>query len=121
MKLTIDTGRVDWWFWTITLAGIMIALAGWTPAYGMVMGLSFFQIIYFTRHERSIIAFPTQVRIAYFLLTLFGLWPAIRSYPYAILFMGTLMVVLFDRCAIALVLQKMPWNRNLPNPHCKLR
>jgi hypothetical protein len=35
------------------------------------------------------------------------------------LIVGTAMVVLFDRCSIALVLQKMPWNRGV-NPQSKL-
>lgn len=40
-------------------------------------------------------------------------------YLFAALTFGTAMVVLFDRCFIALVPQEMPWNRG-KNTQCKL-
>ncbi len=120
MELKIEVKRIDWWFWAITLIFIVLALAGWSFAYSMVMVISCVQVVYFAWHEGSLTAFATQVRIVYFAFTLFGLWPGVRWYIYVLLFIGTFMVTLYDRCVIALVLKKMPWNRDLVNPQCKL-
>ncbi len=112
MKLQIDAADICWWFWAITLVFIVAALIGWTPGYYVVIGLSAVQVLYFVAREKSLIAFPSQIRIVYFGLTLFGLWPEGRFIIYALLFLGTIMVTLFERCSIALVLRQMPWNKD---------
>jgi hypothetical protein len=119
MKLSIDLKSTEWWIWTITLVFLIAAVAGWTPGYFAVIMVSFLQIPYIALRSKSIISFASQVRIVYFGLTLFGLWKAGRVYLFAALVIGTVMVVLFDRCSIALVLKKMPWNADV-NPQCKL-
>lgn len=111
MKLKINPKDIRWWFWAITLALIITALAGWSPGYFAVIGISAIQVLFFIAQEKSLSAFPTQIRITYFAFTLFGLWPAVRLYMFLILLVGTFMVTLFDRCAIALILKPMPWNR----------
>ena len=73
--------------------------------------LSAAQVVYFLAQERSVSAFPTQIRIVYFAFTLFGLWPEPRRAVYLLLLIGTIMVTFFGRCAIALVLKRVPWNR----------
>jgi hypothetical protein len=75
------------------------------------MGISAVQVFFFLLQEKSLVAFPTQIRVVYFAFTLFGLWPEVRFFIYIILLLGTLMVVFFGRCSIALVLKHMPWNR----------
>ena len=78
MELAIKTKEIEWWFWTVTLPFIIFALIGWIPGYYIVMAISFIQILYFTQKEGGLLAFPTQVRIAYFAFTLFGLWTVTR-------------------------------------------
>lgn len=112
MKLKMDFSSVFWWFWTISLAFIIAAIAGWTPGYYVVMAVSAIQVIVFLVRERSVMAFPTQIRIVYFAWTLFGLWAAVRLPLYVLLLLGTIMVVFFGRCSIAMLLKPMPWNRN---------
>jgi hypothetical protein len=119
MKFPIDLRSIDWWLWAATLALLLAAVAGWTPGYAAVMILSFVQIPFVALKTGSMVSFASQVRIAYFGLTLFGLWEAVRVYCFSALVIGTAMVVLFDRCSIALVLKQMPWNKNV-NPQCKL-
>jgi hypothetical protein len=111
---------IEWWFWTVTLALIIAAVAGWTPGYAAVMLVSAVQVIFFALRTGSAVSFPSQVRIAYFAYTLLGLWEAGRVYCYGLLVLGTAMVVFFDRCGIALVLKLMPWNKGRENPQCKL-
>jgi hypothetical protein len=112
MKLKIDWKDPFWWFWALTLVFIIAAIAGWTPGYLVVIALSALQVVVFLARERSVSAFPTQIRIVYFAWTLFGLWPAVRLPFYVLLLLGTIMVVLFGRCSISLMLKVMPWNRD---------
>jgi len=111
MKVIIKPQKIDWWFWTIISIFILTALLGWVPGYYIVMVISALQVIYFTGRHKSLTAFDTQVRIAYFAFTLLGLSQTIRFPFYILLFIGTLMAVFFDRCGIALALKNMPWNK----------
>jgi hypothetical protein len=112
MKLKIELTNPFWWFWAVTLAFIIAAVAGWTPGYYAVIALSALQVVIFLIKERDFMAFPTQVRIVYCAMTLFGLWPLVRLPFYALMLLATAMVVFFGRCTIALVLKNMPWNHN---------
>ena len=120
MKFKMDLKSGEWWFWTVTLVLIIAAVAGWTPGYAAVMLVSALQVVVFAIRSGSPVSFPSQVRIAYFAYTLLGLWEAGRVYCYALLIVGTAMVVFFDRCGIALVLKLMPWNKGIGNPQCKM-
>jgi len=112
IKLKLQANKPEWWIWATTLVFIIAALAGWSDGYDIVMLISAVQVIYFTIKEKSLLAFETQVRIVYFAYTLFGLWISLRFYFYIPLLLGTLMVTFFDKCSIAMVLKKMPWNKN---------
>lgn len=111
MKLKLDLANPFWWFWAVTLVFIVAAIAGWIPGYYLVIGVSALQVIVFLIREKSLSAFPTQIRVVYFAWALTGLWPAGRLPFYVFLLLGTFMVVFFGRCSIALVLKYMPWNR----------
>ena len=110
MELKISLTDIRWWFWAITLAFIVAAVAGWPTGYFFVMAISALQVLFFLAQEKSLSAFPTQIRVAYFAFTLFGLWPEVRMPIYVVLLVGTIMVTFFGRCVIALVLKRMPWN-----------
>ena len=66
MELKINAADFRWWFWAITTAFIVAALAGWTPGYYVVIGISAVQVLYFLVQEKSLIAFPVQTRGVYF-------------------------------------------------------
>lgn len=112
MHHTVDIKSINWWFWFVTLILIAAALPGWIQGYYLVMEISFLQLFYFLIKEKSIMAFPTQIRLVYFAVSLFGFWPAARFYVYLLLLVGTFMVVFLGRCSIAAILKHMPWNRN---------
>jgi hypothetical protein len=111
MKIKINATDIRWWFWVVTLAFIIAAVTGWTPGYYVVMAISAVQVLFFLMQEKSLSAFPCQIRVVYFAFTLFGIWPELRLFIYVILLLGTIMVTFFGRCSIALVLKYMPWNR----------
>ena len=108
MKLKINIRDLGWWFSAIILTFIVIALAGWKQGYYIVMVLSGLQVAYFTWRERSLVTLPAQVRIIYFIVALLGLSMALRVPIYALLFIGTSMVVFFDKCSIEFILKSLP-------------
>ena len=111
MKLIIEPKKIEWWFWTITFVFIAAALLGWSKGYYLVVLISAIQVLFFWIRFQSPFAFDSQVRIVYFAFTLLGLIKMIRFPFFILLFIGTFMVVAFNRCGIALVLKKMPWNK----------
>ena len=112
MRLKLDLADHFWWFWAVTLVFIVAAIAGWAPGYYVVIALSAIQVVVFLVRERSLMAYPTQIRIVYFALSLTGLWITVRLPLYILLLLGTIMVVFFGRCSIVLLLKHMPWNRD---------
>lgn len=114
MTFTIDPKSLDWWFWLATLMLITAALLGWAPGYYGVVAVSAANLTFKAVQKVSLSAFAVQTRAVYLLLTLPGLWPAAGFWWYLALFVGTAMVVFFDRCTIARVLKHAPWNRNRP-------
>lgn len=111
MKLLIEPKNPYWWLWVITLILILAAVVGWTPGYYAVIAVSAIQVIIFTIVERSFVAYPVQIRLVYFAITLLGLWPAVRLPFYILILLATLLVSFFGRCSISLMLKQMPWNR----------
>ena len=112
MEPKIFPKSADWWVWLVTWVLIVAALLGWAPAYFGVVAVSAANFTAKAIQKGSLSAFAVQTRIVYFLLTLPGLWPEVQFWWYLALFAGTTMVVFFDRCTIALVLKKAPWNRD---------
>jgi hypothetical protein len=113
MAFAIETNKIDWWFWAITLLFIIIALFGWVPAYYAVMAISGIHVLYFVQRDGNL-AFTTQVRIFYFVVTLLGLWTLIRFPIFILLLLGTVMVTFTGRCILARILKMMPWNKDMP-------
>ena len=112
MKFKVEPNNSYWWFWVITLVFMVAAIAGWIPGYYCVIAISAIQVLVFAVVRQSLTAYPTQIRIVYFLLTLFGVWPAVRQPFYVLMLIATIMVTFFGMCSISLMLKRMPWNRN---------
>jgi len=112
MKLKIDAHDIRWWFWLVTLVFIIAALLGWHAAYYIVMVISAVQVIFFFFQEKSLSSYPVQIRVVYFAISLFGLWPGVSLFFYIFLLLGTIMVTFFGRCIIAMGLKYMPWNKD---------
>lgn len=110
MELRMYPRDIRWWFWAVTLAFIALAIAGWSPGYAVVIALSALHLAYFVAKEGSMAAFPVQIRLVYFACTLAGLLVVVQWVFYLLLLLGTVMVTFFGRCAIALLLRRMPWN-----------
>ena len=75
------------------------------------IGVSLANAVVKAAGKHSVTAFAVQTRVVYVLLTLPGLWPEVGFWWYIPLLIGTTLVVFFDRCTIARLLQHAPWNR----------
>jgi len=111
MQFKIAPQSLEWWFWAVTLAAMIAGFAGLREGFLAVMLVSAVQFAYFWA-LRGFSAFPTQVRTAYFALTVIAFFDPTRIF-YAALLVGTFMVTFFDRCIIARVLVHMPWNKGV--------
>lgn len=112
MKLEIHPKSIEWWFWPITLGFMFAGIAGWIPGFYVVIGISGLQVVFFTWKTRSLISFPNQVRIIYLIFAVIGFFDPTRIF-YMVMAVSTAMVVLFDRCVLARILIKMPWNKDV--------
>src|SRR5512138_2486863 len=112
-RLFILPGDWTWWAWTITAVLLLVGLWGRPGAFLTAIGITVLQTIVMLIREKSILAFPVQLRIAY--LTLLGICyiPQMR-WLYWLPTVGTFALVFFGYCLMARVLSLLPWNRHEP-------
>lgn len=110
-KSFVNLFDINWWFWFVNLIFIGIAVSIWEDGYYIVMEVSFLNLVFCLLKEKSLLAFPVQVRLVYFLLSFTGFWAAGRFYVYLLLLVDTFLITFYGKCSIALFLKQMPWNR----------
>ncbi len=104
---------ISWWYWAVTDILLFVGLTGRAVAFYAAAAISLVQVAQFALRERSLTAFPVQVRLAYAVVLLVALWPPLRWlfwWPAV----GTLALVLFGYCFLARCLSLLPWNRREP-------
>ena len=99
-----------WWVWLAMACLLLIGLMGFLQAFLAALLLSIAQCVLFLVQERSLKAFPVQLRLAYTLLLIICFVPAIR-WLYWLPALGTLALVIFGYCLMARILSLLPWNR----------
>ena len=52
MQLKINATDIRWWFWAVTLAFIIAAVAGWASGYNVVIAISAVQVVFFLMQEK---------------------------------------------------------------------
>jgi hypothetical protein len=108
--LMIEIRALSWWYWLITVSLLTAGLSGWAGGFSLAIGLTVLQLIHFLARERSIAAFPVQVRIGYLLLLLLA-YPLPLQWIYWIPTIGTWAQVIFGYCTMARLVSLLPWNR----------
>jgi len=98
-----------WWAWATTAALLIAGLAGNRLAYIGAMAVTVGQGFILLARDRSLAAFPVQLRVAYLLLMLICYPPAMR-WLYWLPVVGTTALVIFGYCPLARVLSLLPWN-----------
>lgn len=104
------SNNIVWWYWLFTTLLLTGAVAGNTLSLQAVIGLNIVQVTHFVLREKSITAFPVQVRAAYLGLLILSQAP----FMFWILWwqlIGTAAMVLFGYCFLARCMSLMPWNK----------
>ena len=112
MKLIMKWRDPDWWFWPVTMVLILAGLTFWPLGLLAAVWVNALQVVYFAVWKRSVIAFPTQVRIVFFALVGLAYFDPTQIL-FVFLAVGSAMVAFLDRCVIARVIIHLPWNQHL--------
>jgi hypothetical protein len=111
--MMINWRDVSWWYWAAE-AGLLIAGLAWRfEAFYAAAALAVVQVVHFGLREKSLTAFPVQVRIAYAGLLLIALWGPM-NWLFWVPAIGTPAQVLFGYCLLARTLSLLPWNKTEP-------
>lgn len=107
----IQHHELSWRYWAVTLAFLVLGLAGRFEGFYLAVLLSAIQTVHFRLREGRFSAFPVQVRSTYTVMAAVFLWP-----PLNVLFwvpaIGTAAMVFFGYCPLARILSLMSWNRS---------
>lgn len=100
-------------YWAVTTVLIAAALSGVQYAYEAVVVFNVVQVIHFIWREKSLTAFPVEVRATYLALLV------ISQAPFMIWILwwqliGTAAMVMFRYCFLARLLSLMPWRKVEP-------
>ena len=77
----IEYKDIGWWYWLVTAPLLTIGVLGYEPGFVLAIGLTLFQLIHYVAREKSIKAFPVQVRFWYLLLLIVA-FPGIMQWLY---------------------------------------
>ena len=104
---------IGWWYWLVTVGLLTYGVSGNSLGFLLAIGLTIFQLIHFVIKEKSISAFPVQVRFCYLMLLLVAL-PEPLQLIYWIPTIGTWAQIIFGYCTMARLVSLFPWNRSEP-------
>ena len=109
--LMIEYKDVGWWYWLVTAGLLTFGLSGNQIGFMLAIGLTITQLIHFVFRERSITAFPIQVRFWYLMLLLLARLEPLQ-WIYWIPTIGTWAQIIFGYCTMARCVSLLPWNRS---------
>ena len=100
-----------YWLGAVVLLGY--SLLGVPFAMGACIALCAVQLAHFRWLEGCWRAFPVQIRLAYLLMLVAGVYPPLR-FLHGVQFIGTTALILAGYCLLARLLSLAPWNRDEP-------
>ncbi len=101
------------WYWLATAMLLAGYVAGLHAAIFAAIALAAVQLVHFAARGRELAAFPVQVRAAYLVLLVAGLYPPL-GFIHWVQLVGTWLMVLVGYCPLARALSLLPWNRRRP-------
>jgi len=107
----IEYRDIGWRYWLVTASLLSLGVAGNPEGFVLAIGLTIFQLAHYVFRERSITAFPIQVRFWYLMLLLVA-WLEPLQWLYWIPTIGTWAQIIFGYCTMARLVSLLPWNRN---------
>jgi hypothetical protein len=109
----IDYKEPGQWYWLVTAVLLAAGVSGYPISFLAAIGLTIVQLSHFAIRERSITAFPVQVRFWYLILLLAALSKPLQMI-YWLPTIGTWIWVIFGYCTMARCVTLFPWNRSEP-------
>jgi hypothetical protein len=107
----IDYKDIGWWYWLATGSLLIGGLTGQPSLFILAIFLTVFHFLHYFVRERSIAAFPVQIRIAILLLLLVSYPEPMRPLYWAPT-IGAVARIFFGYCLMARFISLMPWNRD---------
>jgi hypothetical protein len=109
----IEYKDIGWWYWLVIAGLLTYGVSGNPIGFMLAIGLAIFQLVHFIFREKSIAAFPIQVRFWYLILLIVAL-PEPLQLMYWIPTIGTWAQIIFGYCTMARCVSLFPWNRSDP-------
>lgn len=109
----IDYKQIIWWYWIVLAFLISAGVAGNQTGFFLAIIVSVMNLIHFLISEKSITAFPVQVRF-WFLIYVLVSFPEQLQFLFWLPAVGTWARAIFGYCILARTLSLMPWNRKVP-------
>lgn len=113
MKLALMPRQLTWWIWLITLATMVVGLAGHHAAFITATVLTFAHSLLFWRRSGDFRAISVQIRFAYALLLAVSYLPQLR-WLYWLSAIGAAAMLVFGYCLMGRMLSLLLWNRTEP-------
>jgi hypothetical protein len=110
IMLMIEYKDIGWWYWLVTAGLLTFGISGNPAGFLLAMVLTIIQLVHFVFLERSIKAFPIQVRFWYLVLLIIA-WQEPLQWIYWIPAIGTWAQIIFGYCTMARCVSLLPWNR----------
>jgi len=110
MKLALMPRQLTWWIWLVTLALMVVGLAGYAFGFIAAIVLTLAHTLLFWRKTRDRRAISVQIRLAYALLLALCLIPQLRWLNW-LSAVGAVAMLVFGYCAMGRTLSLLPWNR----------
>lgn len=104
------SNNLVWWYWAATTILLIGVVSGNSQCLQAVIVLNAIQVIHFILREKSLVAFPVQVRITYFGLLFLAQAP-FMFWIFWWQLIGTSAMVFFEYCFLARCLSLLPWNK----------
>jgi hypothetical protein len=109
----LDYKQIIWWYWPTLACFLTAGILGSQTGFVLVITVSAMNLIHFLVREKSITAFPVQVRFWYLAYVLVS-FPEQLQFLYWLPMVGTWARAIFGYCILARTLSLMPWNRQVP-------
>ncbi len=111
--LRIEIRSYKWWLWCVLSVLLIASLFLGHPFRQAAMIVAVLQAAFWFAQHRSLMHFPTQVRVAYVIWMAASFVPVL-SVLYWIQTAGTTALILFSYCPLARMLLLFPFNRDVP-------
>lgn len=107
----LDYKDISWWYWLASMTSLWLAVTIDPSAYYAALGIGGLQLLHFVFREKSLNAFPVQIRLGY-LSVLLAAMPDGFFWVLWVPAIGTVLRVLIGYCIMARMLMLLPFNRS---------